>query len=616
MDTFADIIAQGNAANETGAPFVSNWPQMRGAICMLGRAGGGLDRMRISDFKVRFPTDFQALDPATQAALPGEKVYYASRYQVSRMLAALGEIDDPWEQLRMLIRREGRAHDIENAWYSLRSLALDAGLAPSDIRTHWVWSLEAETVGGARRQSLRRSVTAFNKLFYIEAIADSGLLPPSPIGPPPAYDRQGRRVYQLPPTLARHHVSAPQLQQVWQAICVSGAFVDLPDDPSANDLLTPGTWRRIKQLPQSITGVRESSWSQYLQCTRRVLLPHATIPVPEHLPRRLEVMIESERDHVSIAKLWGLMYAQDLTDAEPDELLQLATWREMWRKVPQQTAASSWRQCEARARTLVVRHATHMGDPYRVVTRTWADLPKHLKTALDPIRKHAERALLRPLDLTPEWVAARDLDPSQEAQVTDALREVFFAAAQIQRTAERDPVTVAWEALRAAVRSQDYSPRKLSAVIRPATRDGVLPSDITREWALNTAKTMTRARRAKYAAALRDLDRWRDNPALAPLLPAEAIGSLPDARKGGKREPPKEMLQEVANLHDAYERAASTRNEGRAVLRKLWTAAVASGVEARNMRSLLSAADTLDIDARTRRKAGRLLHDLDGLLTF
>lgn len=283
METLADIIAQGNAAAETGKPMVSNWPQIRGAIYMLGHVVGGLDQVRLSDFEVQFPADFTALDPATQAALPSKETYDVARLQVSRMLAVLGEIDDPWEQLRMLIRRAGRSHDIENGWYNLRRAALDASLAPSDICTDWVWSLEAEAAGGLRRQGLRRGVAVFNDLFDIPDVARCGLLPSSPIGPPPVYDRQGRRIYQLPPTLAYYQASAAKapsgLQQVWQAICASGVF-NLPKDPSANDLLVPSTWELITRLPQSITGVRESSWRQYLLRTQRVLLPHTTTSSP------------------------------------------------------------------------------------------------------------------------------------------------------------------------------------------------------------------------------------------------------------------------------------------------------------------------------------------------
>lgn len=615
MKTFADIVATGNTADEAGYPLVSNWPQMRGALYMLGIAVGGLEQVRTSDFESCFPVDFEALDPEIQKALPSDWHYDLSRIQVSRMLAVLGEFDDPWEQLRMLIRRAGR-DDIENGWDSLRRAALDAKLAPSDIRTEWVWSLEAEATGGMPRQSLRRGVAVLNNLFDIPEVLEAGLLPPDPIGPPPVYDRQGRRIYQLPPTLARYQASVTKaqggLQQVWHAVCASGAF-NLPEDPSANDLLASGTWDLIARLPLSITGVLESSWNQYLLRTRRVLLPYATIPLPERIPERLEAMITQHSDRWPIETLWRLMCSRNMANVEPDDLLLLATWREIWRKVPQNTAASSWRKCEGRARKIMAQHAAHQCDPYRIVTRAWADLSKRAKVALNPIRKQAEHGLMRPLDLTPEWVAAQDLDPVRETQVTGTLQEVFFAAAQPQKLPDPDPVAVAWKVLRTATQAQGISTIGLNKVAAPATDDCLAPLDLTPAWAAETAARMDFRTRAKFADALRKVDGLLHTPALASLLYAEPISGLPDARKRGRIDPPEAMLCELERVHEAYGRAASTRREGRALLRKLWTSAVANNVDVRTLGDLLQAKPILSgLDRGSRNIAARLLKDLRG----
>ena len=616
MKTFADIIETGNAAEAAGEPIVSNWPQIRGAIIMLGRAAGGIEQVQTCDFESRFPKDFSALDPETQEALQSEWHYTWIRGQVSRVLAVLGKLADPWEQLRMLIRLAGR-DDIENGWYSLRRAALDAGLAPSDIRTDWVWSLEAEAAGGLPRQSLRRGVVVLNNLFDIPEIFEAGLLPPDPIGPPPVYDRQGRRIYQLPPTLACYQASATNaqsgLQKVWQAVCVSGAF-NLPEDPRANDLLAVGTWDLIVRLPESITGVLESSWNQYLVRTRKVLLPHATTPIPERLPERLEVMITQHADRRPIETLWRLMCSRNMTDTNPDDLLQLATWRELWRNIPQNFAASSWRQYEGRARNILTRHAPHLNDPYRVVARAWVDLPKSAKVALDPIRQQAERALMRPLDLTPQWVEAQSLASAQWAQVTDALREISFAAAaQLEKAVDHDPVAVAWRTLRTASQAQGISTIGLNRIASPATDDGLVPQDLTPAWAAATAERMDHRSRAKFASSLRKIDSLMHIPDLALLLYPEPISALPDARKQGKIDPPEAMLCELESIHEAYGRAASTRREGRALLRKLWTAAVANGVEAQNLSELLQAKSILaGLDRAVQNKAASLLQHLDG----
>jgi len=111
---------------------------VRGGFYILGRAAGGINGVHIDNFVSRFPKDYEALDSMTVALLPSKSAYGAARKQVLRMLAVLDEVDLPWEQLRMLIRRAARG-DIENGLYSLRRAALDGGLAPSDIRTEWAF---------------------------------------------------------------------------------------------------------------------------------------------------------------------------------------------------------------------------------------------------------------------------------------------------------------------------------------------------------------------------------------------------------------------------------------------------------------------------------------------
>ncbi|MEY8838974.1 hypothetical protein AB9K41_08085, partial [Cribrihabitans sp. XS_ASV171] len=92
------------------------------------------------------------------------------------------------------------------------------------------------------------------------------------------------------------------------------------------------------------------------------------------------------------------------------------------------------------------------------------------------------------------------------------------------------------------------------------------------------------------------------------------ISALPDARKRGKMEPPDSFLQELENVHETYARAASTRRQGCAVLRKVWTAATAAGVKPRILDDLLAAEPNLPgLDPLTRKRAARLLLDLRGV---
>ena len=289
MNTLSDIIALGDRAAAAGQPLVEHWAPTRGCLQLLGHSCGRLDQVAVRDFDTRFPEKFSQLPAETQGRLPDASAYEKARRAVSRLLAMLGHIDDPWEALRLLIRDAGRREDIEYHWGGLKTPATEAGLAPADIRAEWVWSLDAEAAGGHRRQSLRRAVIMFDKLFDIEPIASSGLLPPEPIGTPPRYDSLGRRHADLPPRLAAYDNGQTGTRQIWQAVCAAGGF-DLPEDPSADDLLAPDIWTQLQSLPRSLTGVAASSWGTYLQRLRSLLLPYASRHLPERLAGRFQAM--------------------------------------------------------------------------------------------------------------------------------------------------------------------------------------------------------------------------------------------------------------------------------------------------------------------------------------
>ena len=282
MKSFSDIIIFGNAAASAGHPLVQNWPQMRGALLMFERASADIEQLTEATFTTAFPQNFAALDPTKKALFPNSKVYDMARSNVWRFLACIGHIDDPWEELRMMIRQAGRQAEIELHWGALKTAALKDGLAPSEIRSAWVWSLPAEAKGGHPRQSLRRAVTVFNRIFDIPDASASGLLPPCKISAPTVHDCRGRAPVQLPNKLLIYQESTETkagnaLSPVWRAIDSAGTF-NLPEDPSADDILAPDVWSNIKDLPRRVTGVADTTWCQYLTRAKRILLRHATRP--------------------------------------------------------------------------------------------------------------------------------------------------------------------------------------------------------------------------------------------------------------------------------------------------------------------------------------------------
>jgi hypothetical protein len=326
-------------------------------------------------------------------------------------------------------------------------------------------------------------------------------------------------------------------------------------------------------------------------------------------------MIEGDHHRWPIQALWRQIcdYAPTKRGADPDELLVPTTWCLLWQSVPDGVKATTWQKYKACARNILLRQGRYYVASYNHVTRAWADLPRSVKADLNPIRKVAEDTLLRPLDITPAWLSGLELDEVQRFHIEAALRRLFFSAVQVSCAEPLpDPVAAVWSVFRKAVRDEGLDGSRLGIIAKAATKDRKMPSALTREWAVDVAEALSdHGKRAKFSRSIRNLDAMLSNKTLASLLYSVSIGALPDHRKRGMIDPPEAMLRELAGVHDVFGRAHSTRREGRSVLRKLWTAAVATNVEVSGLDALLVAATTLNsIDRRTRSKGARLLDDL------
>ena len=475
MQTLSDILTYGDQAASEGAPPVTNWRQVRASLLLLHRAVA-LDRIPAEEFTSRFPESFDDLDAVVQQRFPGRRIYDVVRRENVRLLSALGH-GDPWEAQRVLLRELGR-DDIETGLSPLRTAGRRAGVAPADMSAAWVWSLDAERTAAAfhplmrdaremsallrqapfrprrqavearrayrrawnTRQQLRRAVVLFDALFDLPEFVERGLLPPARIGPPPEYDRRGRRRVTLPPTLARicaaELTTRPtNLQELWQAIKAAGGL-GLPADPAAEDLLA--LWGRIAALPASLLAVSESSWVIYRQRARAALRRHASSlpPDPRQLPPHLDAMASSAPERWALRALWHRILDSDdaaIGTLGAHELLELPTWRALWRRPAEKLRASSLRQYEIAARKVLLRHAPDQMDPRRRVREAWAALPKLQKERLAPIRKPAEQAMLQPCDITPDWLEA--------ARLADTERAVMCAALESLKHEDKLPAT-------------------------------------------------------------------------------------------------------------------------------------------------------------------------------
>tara|TARA_R100001369_G_scaffold73107_1_gene101606 strand:+ start:1158 stop:3134 length:1977 start_codon:yes stop_codon:yes gene_type:complete len=636
MKTFFDIVSLGEESAADCHPIVSNWPQVRAHLYLFGHVCGGLDQCPITGFRDRFSESFHDLDPAEQEAFPSLLTYQAARREISRLLATLGYTDDPWEALIMMIRQAGR-DDIERNLPGLKTPALAAGLAPSDIRADWVWSLDAEKgivtedqlqqrkerearnckvpeqdLPTSVRQRLRRSVAKFNELFSIEAIAHSGLLPPRPISDPPVYDRAGRQKVTLPPKLDVKNAHRG-IYPIWRAICAAGDIC-LPDEPTPDDLLVPETWAKITELSPTLINLKPTSWAQYLTRARSQLLSAATnVPKdPDALPVCFENMVQENEDRWHLNLLWRQIRASDIPsikDASAAELLELDVWRALWRAPPNDVAYTTFKAFMQRARKILLQYAPGHTDPLHIVARAWVDLPSEMKAALAPIRKAAEASLLRPQDVSVQWLDALVLEGRVKASVCEALNvlpDVIRAAQEKALAASPEPELQVWQEFRKIARSRGFETHRLGPVITPAVKAGLAPTKLNRDWILEISADLPCRKRAMVGLALRELDAMLHDPKLSPLLYRTPLGQLPDARSPGMVDLPEKLVVELTALGDALDSADSTRRESRAVVRKIVTAAVQQGIDISNLYELLAQAEKLGFEGDTLLKAKRL----------
>jgi hypothetical protein len=655
MDTLADLLLRGNDAEAAGAPLLRNWPQVRAALLFLVRVVG-LEHVRLADLPDALPESIEDFGEMS-SNVAGRRAYAIARRELFRLLALEGYIEAPWEALRMHLRAESR-DDLEQCLWAVAGPARRAGMAPSQVQASWVWSLEAEReidsirkffrdasdavarhppmsvrirrqIVEARRalrratfarQSLRRAIVAFDELFDIESIAASGLLPPRRIGRPPSYDRRGRPRTALPPILRRLHDAAPagrptNLPEVWQAIC-SARNLELPGDPTADDLLAPETWDKVCALPASLLGVAKSTWTTYLRRAEATLLPHATVvrcvPETEGLPPFLRCLATNQREKWALSALWRRLECPAFANRDDwsvHAILDLEVWREIWHVSTDGLSAPSRRQYEISARKLLLRHAPDREDPLLLVRRSWNALPAASRAELMPIRRPAERALLRPADLTPDWLANTELPDSTLDAVRTALARLDRPGISSDADVAEDPVAVAWETLGRSAREHGMDIARLSVLATRAVQDRRFPSAVCQTWASETSSSLSYRDNARFREALRRLDGWRAVPALAPLLPRHAIGELPDRRRKGNRALPERLATELEAVGLMAGHAANTRREDRSVVRELFTRAAERNFvhDPLKLDDLLRLADTVGLAGRKLRRVEKLL---------
>ncbi|MGP6090009.1 hypothetical protein [Antarctobacter jejuensis] len=511
-------------------------PQQIAALHLFGRAAGGLDQVSASEFESRFPDDFECVDALDQRHIPSARAYQIARKAVIRILAAAGHVKDPWEHLRVLIRQAGRRQDIEHCWGGLKTPALQAGLAPREVTTGWVWNLEAEAAGGFKRQRLRRAVVMFNALFDIEEIVASGLLPPCRIGPAPVYDIRGNIETPLPSALARMSELAPEqnrsaVRRVWCVI--RDRELTSLEDPDADDLLALEP--QIAAIAAQDVGHSDGTWMQYRQRFVATLRPYSTRQDTDRLPASLAALqVETPDEASAIKALWDQMRFSGIDQADtmaPAEILALQTWRAIWTPTRPDLSENSEKTFRNTSRRILLREASETPDPAQLVSQAWADLPREIKVVLAPIRKPATRAMLRPVDIKPAWVKDRALSDEEYTAIIRMIPDLERTIALCREAARPDPANAAWVSLRKEAKARGVRTIGLGRVETRAISDARTPDQLDLCWARKKAEGMPSRDRAKFAQALRIFDGMREDNELARRLPGQPISRLEDQRR-------------------------------------------------------------------------------------
>ncbi len=563
-------------------------PQDRACLHLFGYAAGGLDQVPCSRFEMIFPETFMDVAPALKENIPGRRAYDAARKSATRILAACGYVDDPWEHLRLLIRRAGR-HDIELHWGALKTAALDSGLKPNEIMMPWVWNLDAEAAGGFERQRLRRAVALFNQLIDIPEIKDSGLLPPEYIGPPPVYDSHGDIEVTLSPKLARilDMMSGQRkfaIKAVWRVV-LRHELISIAD-PDADDLLA--LKEQITAVSAVQVGYAENTWKLYKQRFFADLRPYATQQDANILPAGLAAIETDDREELhAINALWAQMRFAGIDDVNkmaPCELLTLDTWRAIWTPKRPDLSRNSEKTYRNAARRVLLRAAPEAQDPVRVVRNAWSHLPNEVKVTLAPIRKSAQLAMLRPFDVTLAWVGQQRLPEDEGETVSDTITNLETTIAAAHEAARPCPIQAAWRTLRSTAEDRGFSTRGLGKVETRALEDARTPGDLDLAWAHAIADALPTPDRATFTMALRLLDSMRADAEIALILPAEPISAVQDKRRHGRSPLPETLKLELGALAKASGMSDNTLRTWRSA-----AAALSNITGAQTLADLLSA---------------------------
>ncbi|GAA6202954.1 hypothetical protein [Aquicoccus sp. SU-CL01552] len=231
-------------------------------------------------FETRFP---EAPDEGLAASFGDERLYQKWRRNVLKFLCFAGAAGntDPFLQLSIFARREGFEAP-------LRPVFNEAfpGRHPHEICREEALEIDQRLLG-RDRQRFRRAMGLLDRLRAIKDVRNAGLLRPDPIGPFPLYRENSRERVKLPPGLAvlmegQTGADARCVRRIFE-IAVDAGILDEFADIAPLHLAEKSILVKIHQATWAVT--TKPTADAYLRCLLHLLRK----AMPEALPAQLRV---------------------------------------------------------------------------------------------------------------------------------------------------------------------------------------------------------------------------------------------------------------------------------------------------------------------------------------
>lgn len=533
MKSLQHILNEGNSAADKGAPLISNWPQVRASLQMLGQIIS-LDQIPATQFGQMFPENYETLDHNQKDAFGSKRLYYAIRREISKILALQGVQEDSWISLGTLLRAEGNKIASHNLSYIARA-AKSKGLLPSEVTPDWIWSYDRELGPSRSRNLFRQGVFMFDTLFEHPKLRWSGVLPDNRPGPPPEYDRLGQPRSKLPDTLACVKTKRRELEWVWHAICISDS-VQLPINPTPMDLVN--AWPAIKNIAPKIVGIAQKTWRNYLNGALRYLKAHEGLTDRGILRSLTTVYANSSKPQKAAIREFErrLLSLEDetLRNAPLIELIAPRTWYRIWESHPQKFLLKKETKSETLFRAACLRYDKTLPVPSRsvfapppFVEEVASNSSKHAAWGIrvfwrklisleeQELREAPINALLAPATWERIWFTSPlQLSHASERCCRPAARKALLNAI------EPNPVINAWDELYAQITDGAYLTKdypNLWYIRSEAIKASLPPSSITQSWLEKLRDTCPGQRLTNLYGGVEDLRKISGYMHLSPL---------------------------------------------------------------------------------------------------